>query len=65
MISSWKAQGPYLAHQLSVFCTSLQQVNLLYAFQAPEGVRRGCKIYTDSGRMSLLPFINGLCYRHH
>jgi hypothetical protein len=51
--------------KLSVFRTSLRQVNLLYAFQAPEGVRGGRKIYTSSGRTSLLSVIGGLRYQHH
>jgi hypothetical protein len=50
---------------LSVFRTSLRQVNLLYVFRAPDGVRGGRKIYTSSGRTSLLPVIGGLRYRHH
>jgi hypothetical protein len=50
---------------LSVFRTSLQQVNLLCAFWASDGVLGGYKIYTGSGRMFLFPVIDGLRYRHH
>jgi hypothetical protein len=62
MISSRNVQGPYLSHKLSVFCTSLKQVYLLYTFWALEGVREGHKIYTSLGRMFLLPVICGLHY---
>jgi hypothetical protein len=65
MSSSRNSQVPYLARQLSVFRTSLQQVNLLCAFRASEGVHGGCKIYTGLGRTSLHPVIGGLGYRHH
>jgi hypothetical protein len=51
--------------KLSVFRTSLRQVNLLYAFRAPKGVRGGRKVYTGSVRTSLLPVIGGLRYQHH
>jgi hypothetical protein len=40
-----------------VFHTSLQQVNLLCVFRAPEGVRGGRKIYTGSRRTFLHPAI--------
>lgn len=39
-------QAPYLAHQLSLFQTSLRQVNLLCVFWALDGVCGGHKIYT-------------------
>jgi ATP sulfurylase len=45
-----------------VFCTSLRQVNLVYAFRAREGVHRGHKVYIGLGRMSLLLVIAGLRY---
>jgi hypothetical protein len=48
-----------------VFWTSLRQVNLLCVFRAPDGVRDERKIYTSSGRTSLLSAIGGLRYRHH
>jgi hypothetical protein len=35
-----------------VFRTSFQQINLLCALQAPEGVHGGRKIYTGSGKTS-------------
>jgi hypothetical protein len=63
MISSRNAQVRYLAHQLSVFCTMLRSLDQW--FRAPEGVCGGHKIYTGSDRMSLLPVIDGLRYRHH
>jgi hypothetical protein len=50
---------------LSVFRTSLRQVNLLGVFRAPEGVRSWRKIYSGSGKMFLLRVIAGLRYRHH
>jgi hypothetical protein len=53
------------SRDLSVFQTSLQQINLLCAFQTPEGVHDGHNIYTGLGRASLLPVIGGLRYRHH
>jgi hypothetical protein len=60
---STRASGaPLLASlecYLSVFCTSLLQVNLLCTFRAPEDMRGGRKFYTGSGRMSLLPVIGG------
>ena len=59
MISPWNVQVPYLVHQLSVFRTSLQQVNLLCVFQAPNGVHGGRKINTGSSRMSQLLDIDG------
>jgi hypothetical protein len=57
-------QGPYLVHQLSMFRTSLQQVNLC-VFRAPNCVRVGHKINTGSGKTSLHPIFGGLRYRHH
>jgi hypothetical protein len=57
--------GLYMAHQLSVFRTSLRQVNLLCVFWALDGVRGGSKIYTGSDRTSLLLVIGGLRYQHH
>lgn len=45
---------------VSVFRTSLRQVNLLYTFRALEH-----KVYTGSSRTSLLTVIGGLRYRHH
>jgi hypothetical protein len=57
--------NPYVVRQLSLFRTSLRQVNLMCAFWALEGVCRGHKIYTGSGRISLLSVIGGLPYRHH
>jgi hypothetical protein len=47
---------------VSVFQTSLRQVNLLCVFWAPEGTR---EIYTGSDRTSLLLVIGDLRYRHH
>jgi hypothetical protein len=46
MVSSWNAQVPYLAQQLSVYCALLRQVNFIYMFWALEGVHGGCKLYT-------------------
>jgi hypothetical protein len=40
---------------VSVYHTSLRQVNLLCVFRTPEGVCGGRKIYTSSGRTSLHP----------
>jgi hypothetical protein len=48
---------------MSVFRTSLRQINLLYVFRAPDGVRGGRKIYTGPGRTSLLLVIDDLRYR--
>jgi hypothetical protein len=59
------AHVPYLAHQLSVFRTSLQQINLLCVFQAPNDVCGGHNIYTSLGRTSLHPVIDSWRYRHH
>jgi hypothetical protein len=56
---------PYLACQLLMFRTSLQQVNLLCVFWAPKGVRSGRNVYTGSSRTSLLPAIDDLRYWHH
>jgi hypothetical protein len=50
---------------LSVFRTSLRQINLLCVFRAPEDVHGRHKIYIGSGRMSLLAVIGSLRYRHH
>jgi hypothetical protein len=41
-------QVPYLESQLSVFRTSLRQVNLLCVFLVPDGVRGGRKMCTSS-----------------
>jgi hypothetical protein len=60
-----KHARPYLARQILVFRTSLRQVNLLCVFWAPEGMRRGHKIYIGSGRTFLRPIIGGLRYRHN
>jgi hypothetical protein len=38
---------------------------LLYAFRALDDGRGGRKIYTRSGKRSLLPVIGVWCYRHH
>jgi hypothetical protein len=42
--SSWNVQVPNLASQLSVFQTSLRQIDLLFVFRAPDGVRVGRKV---------------------
>jgi hypothetical protein len=54
-----------LGIHVSVFRTSLRQVNLLYVFRALEGVGGGHKIYTRLGRMSLLLVTGDLRYWHH
>jgi hypothetical protein len=45
---------------LSVFRTSLGQVNSVCAFWAPDDVRGGRKIHTSSGRTCLHQVISGL-----